>query len=332
MTEQGKSMKKPILLIAGITALCLGNPAYTAWAQETPATDQNTDQAQKELTPEQKKALAEYRKKAAEFMKTVHPQTGKVPIASVGVTLDVGENYYFLDAKDARKVLEEEWGNPPSTDTLGLIFPKGQDPYFNQYAVEISFDDIGYVSDKDAASINYDKMLAKMKKAIKAQNPERKRQGYPTLELVGWAEPPHYDSTHKRLFWGKQVRFEGDDFDTLNYNLRFLGRKGVLQFNFIAENNSLQDIKAAMPEIEKMASFMPGRRYEDFNKSTDKVAAYGVAGLIAGGLIAKKAGLLGLLLILLKKGWIIILAAGAAIKGFFSRLSGGGRGGDDEIG
>ena len=335
-------MKKSLLLVAGIATFFLGGMTSVARAQETPAaTDQTqndqtqndqaqNDQAQQELTPEQKKTLAEYRAKAAAFMKTVHPQTGEVPLASVGVKLDIGKDFYFLDSKDARKVLEKLWQNPPSPETLGLIFPKDEDPYFYSYAVEVTFDDIGYVSDKDAAGINYTKLLKKMKKQTKEGSAYRVKQGYQAVELLDWAEPPKYDPQNKRLYWGKLLHFDGEDGNTLNYNLRFLGRKGVMQFNYIADADSLGDIKAAMPVMSKMVSFYPGRRYEDFNKSTDKVAAYGVAGLIAGGLIAKKVGLLGVFLLFLKKGWIIILAAGAGIKAFFSRMFGGGH--DNDIG
>ena len=66
-----------------------------------------------------------------------------------------------------------------------------------------------------------------------------------------------------------------------------------MEFNYVAEEASLQTIKTAMPSMVEMASFNEGHRYADFNASTDKMAAYGVAGLIGGGLIAKKAGLTG---------------------------------------
>ncbi|WP_186438547.1 DUF2167 domain-containing protein [Cohnella terricola] len=57
-----------------------------------------------------------------------------------------------------------------------------------------------------------------------------------------------------------------------------------------------------------------GQRYEDFDASTDKVAGYGLAGLILGGTalaIAKKAGLIGIIVIVVKKFWFLVIAAGA---------------------
>jgi len=68
-----------------------------------------------------------------------------------------------------------------------------------------------------------------------------------------------------------------------------------------------------------MAEFNPGERYADYNSSTDKTAAYGIAALVAGG-IAAKAGLfakLGIMLLALKKFVVIGIAA---IGGLFAKL------------
>ncbi len=49
------------------------------------------------------------------------------------------------------------------------------------------------------------------------------------------AAPPRYEdaATHK-LYWAKELNFEGDSGDTLNYSICMLGRKGVLELNAIA--------------------------------------------------------------------------------------------------
>jgi uncharacterized membrane-anchored protein len=49
----------------------------------------------------------------------------------------------------------------------------------------------------------------------------------------------------------------------------------------------MQDIEAKAPVILGMVDFTDGNRYTDFKPGTDKVAAYGFAGLIAGGVLAK---------------------------------------------
>lgn len=74
-----------------------------------------------------------------------------------------------------------------------------------------------------------------------------------------------------------------------------------------------------MPQVLAMTDFDAGQRYTDFDKSTDKLAAYGIGALVAGG-IAAKAGLfakLGVMLLALKK--FIVLGI-AAVAGLFKKL------------
>ncbi len=43
---------------------------------------------------------------------SLNKQKGTITISGAGATLTVPDNYYFLDAKDAEKVLVDVWGNP----------------------------------------------------------------------------------------------------------------------------------------------------------------------------------------------------------------------------
>jgi uncharacterized membrane-anchored protein len=61
-------------------------------------------------------------------------------------------------------------------------------------------------------------------------------------------------------------------------------------------------------ERSHLSKFTQGSRYTDYVPSTDKVAAYGIGGLIAGG-IAQKLGLFALAVAFLKKGWVLIVLA-----------------------
>jgi len=104
-----------------------------------------------------------------------------------------------------------------------------------------------------------------------------------------------------------------------------LGRRGYLSLNAVARMDELAEVKTGMQQLLPMVEFDTGSRYADYDKSTDKVAAYGIAALIGGG-IAAKAGLfakLGALLLGLKKLLIpLVLVVGAFFKkilGFFTR-------------
>jgi uncharacterized membrane-anchored protein len=263
------------------------------------------------------------------IIKSLHPVSGNVTIPGAQATLKLQTGYSYLQAQDAQRVLEKLWGNPPDSDVLGMIVPSTDMHDLldgNSWAVVVTFVDEGYVSDADAAKINYDEMLKDMKESAQEENKERAKQGYPEVELVGWAEPPHYDAASHKLYWARNLKFKkpggGEDSSTLNYAIRVLGRRGYLSLNAVAPMGQLAQVRADMPQVLDMTEFDSGQRYTDYNASTDKLAAYGIGALVAGG-IAAKAGLfakLGALLFALKKFVIVGIAAiGAALRKLFGR-------------
>jgi uncharacterized membrane-anchored protein len=271
-------------------------------------------------------AQGEHHMTADEFVASLHPMTGNVPIPGAQATLKLADGYSFLSAKDAQRVLTQAWDNPPDDSVLGMILPSTDAHSVlddSTWAVIVTFVDEGYVSDKDAAKIDYDDMLKDLQKATKESNQERLKDGYPAIELMGWAEPPHYDPSTHKLYWARDLKFKkadgSDDGRTLNYAIRVLGRRGYLSLNAVAPIDKLAQVRADMPDVVAMAEFNQGERYADYNAGTDKVAAYGIAALVAGG-IAAKAGLfakLGLLLLALKK---FIVIGVAAIGGLFAKI------------
>ena len=74
----------------------------------------------------------------------------------------------------------------------------------------------------------------------------------------------------------------------------------------------------ALPAARQLLSavnFKEGKRYADFNSSTDKVAAYGLAALVAG-VAAKKPGLLalaGAFILKFAKGFALGVAAAGGL-------------------
>jgi uncharacterized membrane-anchored protein len=243
---------------------------------------------------------------------------GKVTLADGVAALDVPPEYYFLDAADAQLVLEQFWGNPPDATVAGMIFPRSGWAWTGTWGAPIVYDPMGYVSDTDAGSYDYDALLTEMQRDTVDGNAWRIENGYPAITLVGWAETPHYDAATKELYWAKQLRFSDTQGDTLNYDIRELGRKGVLIVSFIAGMDQLEQVKAAAPDVLKMVSFTEGNRYADFQPGLDTVAAVGIGGLIAGK-VAAKTGLLVLLLAFLKKGFVLVLLPVAWVFNKFFR-------------
>ncbi len=253
---------------------------------------------------------------------SLHYQQGNIPLKTSLATLTLPGNFRYLSPDDTDTVLHKLWGNPQGPKTLGMIVPSEQSVLDPQaWAVVVTYTDDGYVKDSDAGKIDYTKLLKEMQEGTREASKEREKAGYPSIELVGWATPPHYDKETHKMYWAKEIRFGGTPANTLNYNIRVLGRGGVLVLNAVAPMSSLSDIEEQVPALVKMADFDSGKRYADFNGSTDKVAAYGLAALVAGG-IAAKAGLFKVLwvgLLALKK---FIIIGFIAMAGFIKKLFG----------
>jgi len=255
-----------------------------------------------------------------EALRALDYQQGTIELPGGQVVLDVPEGYYYLDSEDANIVLSYLWGNPESY-TLGMIFPANATPWDDAWGLEMTFDEIGYVSDDDADSYDYDDLLKTMQADTRIESRYRVEDGYDSVELLNWAEPPKYDVTERKLHWAQELNFGGAEVNTLNYNLRALGREGVLVVNFIASIEQLQEVKTALPDVSNMISYQEGKRYMDFDPSIDTVAAVGIGGLIAGKALSKKGGLIAAALILLKKFWFILLLPFFWLKSLFRRQS-----------
>lgn len=271
-------------------------------------------------------AAAAQRYKA--LLDDLHPQAGTVRVAAANAVLDLGDAYYFLPAAEAKRVLTEAWGNPADAvdDVLGMVFPKGKTFLDDTWGAVVTFEASGYVDDSDAKEIDYDALLASMKEAGAKRNEELSSRGLPTQTLVGWAQQPTYDPVRKSLIWARDIRFGNATDDTLNYDVRLLGRRGVLSLNMVAGMKDLATVHAAASSFGKAAAFVPGERYADFDSATDKTSEYGLAGLVAAGAgaaAAKKLGLLAILAGLGKKLFVLIGIGAAAIGGFIRRLFGG---------
>jgi len=244
-------------------------------------------------------------------------QTGEIKLDNAVATLNVPDNFYYLNPEDSEKILVDVWGNPKGQKVLVMLSPSEATPFdADSWAVTISYEEDGYVSDEDANDINYSELLEGMQKDIRAASKERVKKGYDTIELVGWASAPYYDSSSHKLHWAKELKFGGGPINTLNYNIRVLGKKGVLILNFIADINQKQLIEDNLSSVLALAEFDQGSQYADFDPEYDEVAAYGIGALVAGKVIAKT-GFLAAGLIFLKKFGIIFLIGLAA---FFKRV------------
>lgn len=282
------------LVLAAIAAAVFAFTSAAVWAQGTTDT----------RTPE-------------EVLKSLNYRHGHIDLHDGTASLNLPQGYVYLDPADTETFLTRIYGNPPSAsgpDTDGMVLPEGVDPQSaDGWAVVITYDKSGHISDDDASSTNFDDLLKTMQKQTDDANPDRKKAGYEEVQLIGWAEPPHYDSSAKIVYWAEQLKFGDSKIDTLNYKIRVLGREGVLELNVVDSIDHLDRIRKMAPSLLTMASFEAGKTYGEFNSSTDHLAEYGIAGLIAGGVLLK-AGFFKVLLAGIVALWKPI-ALGAVVLG-----------------
>jgi len=146
-------------------------------------------------------------------------------------------------------------------------------------------------------------------------------RGFQEWEVVGWVEKPAYDAATHRLVWSLLSKRKGEP-DTVekgvNYNTYALGREGYFSLNLLTLSTRVDIDKSAPHELLAALSYDSGKRYDDFNAATDRVAAYGLAALI-GGVAAKKLGLVAIIgAFVLKFAKLIGLAAVGVWAGFKS--------------
>lgn len=292
---------RPFLMAALLCAL--HNPAQAA---TTPAPE-TVEATQAEQSPEQ-------------FLASLKKQHGTITLPSGIATMKLNDEFYYLNPKDTERLLTEGWGNPPGTETLGMIIPTAINPLAaSGWGVIVSYTEDGHISDEDAAKIDYADLLKQMQEEDEEDNKERQKQGYAGLHLLGWAEQPHYDEASHKMYWARELKSDDAEGSTLNYSIRVLGRKGVLELNAVAAMADLPMVKQELPKVIAFTNFTDGNLYTDYSPATDKLASYGLAALVGGGLAAK-AGLfakIGIFLLAAKKFLIVGLVV---IAGFVRKL------------
>lgn len=264
---------------------------------------------------------------------TLEYKEGTITLPGNIAIIEVPKGFKYLNGDDSEKVLTELWGNPPSAEedySLGMLIPADKSPLSDSmYAIDITFVEDGYIDDGDAADIDYDDLLGIMQEDADASNEQRIEMGYETIQLIGWAAKPYYDSENKKLHWAKEFQFGDAEENTLNYNIRILGRRGFLQLNAIGEMFILDQVKEEIPTILGSVNFNEGHKYSDFDPEYDKVAAYGVGALIAGKVLAK-AGILAKIGIFFAKFWKFLAIGAIALATGAKRLFSGRRNENDE--
>jgi uncharacterized membrane-anchored protein len=225
--------------------------------------------------------------------------------------LDLPAGFAFIPKKESAALMQA-MGNRTGDEFIGLIFPQADD---KSWMVSVDYEDSGYIKDDDAKDWDADELLKSLRDGTEAANEERTKIGVPPIQVTRWIEKPAYEAGVHHLVWSAEVKLrDGEDPDpTINYNTYVLGREGYISMNLITPASTINVDKPVAKRLLASVTFNDGKRYSDFNSSTDKVAAYGLAALVAG-VAAKKLGLLALTGVFIVK-FAKLFAIGAAAVG-----------------
>jgi uncharacterized membrane-anchored protein len=236
-------------------------------------------------------------------------------IASVG-TWRVMQGYLSLNPEDTTRLMDK-MRNPGITNTW-LYAPNGLERWF----AIVHFDETGHVSDDE--KINPETILERLKENTAASNQQRRARGWPELHIVGWQVEPHYEPDTKRLSWATLTESNGEQ--GVNYTTKILSRTGAATVVLVTTPANLdQSVAELKTQLDRFA-FNSDQTYAEF-RSGDKVAEYGLTGLIVGGAAAAavKTGAWKWVLGILAAGWKFVVAAGVAmlagVKSLFKRRS-----------
>jgi uncharacterized membrane-anchored protein len=207
--------------------------------------------------------------------------------------------------------------NPNNPKNLGVLMPESG----NFYLV-FSYDNIGYVSEDERANLDANAILESIRSATEASNVERRGRGWREMHVLGWLRPPVYDQNTHRLGWA--TRHESNGRLGANFDTRLLGRGGVMSVKLVAAPEQIDVLVPTVNGLLSRFTFTSGNHYGEW-RSGDKVAAYGLTGLITGATVAAgaKTGLLGKLAAMLAKGGkVAYMAIAALIAAIFKGIFG----------
>ena len=135
----------------------------------------------------------------------------------------------------------------------------GKSPIEDNWGAIVTYEPSGYVPDTDAASTDYTALLKQMQEAETDVNAQRKTAGYPTIHVVGWAESPAYDKASHAMVWARDIKFSDGGADMLNYDVRSLGRSGVLSVNMVSTVPHLSEVRPPRTSLPGMPRSIPAR-------------------------------------------------------------------------
>jgi uncharacterized membrane-anchored protein len=182
----------------------------------------------------------------------------------------------FLPAQAAAAVIAR-MGNPVRGNLIGLVL--GGDDWM----VVLEYVADGHVRDDGQEALNAAKLLSRMQ-AGSEEDRRRRQQGLETLRATRWLDVPRYDPHRHQLAWSVEYQTLGSNGavvrSSTNTTTVALGRLSHINLNLVAVPGGSQK-NGYLSTLMSGLTFLPGRRYEDFDARKDRLAPYSLSGLIA---------------------------------------------------
>lgn len=243
----------------------------------------------------------------------------QIPLAGQA-TLSLPADYAFIPQAEGARLMRA-MGNSAGDSFLGIVVPHVKDGSFSFY--DLSYESAGYIKDDDARDWKADELLQQIREGTDEGNKRRAAMGMGEMEITGWLEPPAYNAGSHQLVWSVGTRTMGapaGEAEGVNYRTLLLGRAGYVAMTLVTDKGHLDELRPGTSTLLDKLSFDTGKRYADFNSSTDHVAEFGLAALVAG-VAAKKLGLLALAAAFaVKFAKVIVLAVGGFIWAIRKKL------------
>lgn len=239
-----------------------------------------------------------------------------LPLGANIAQLHLPQNFIYLDKSQTNKFLMEQ-GDKPEEGSLGLVAEENDD-----WFALLRYDDIGYVKDDEASSLNGDTLLNEIRTNTEKSNEERRQKGAATMQVVGWYQAPSYNNATHTLSWAVIGKESSSPNQVINYTSIVFGRHGIMDTTVVGDYAKAATLRPKLAQVNGLVNFQTGEDYASFRRG-DRMSDLTMTGLITGGAAATAFGLAktGLLAKLGKFLVIGLAAIGAALKKLWDAIT-----------
>jgi len=198
-------------------------------------------------------------------------KNGDIPLANGALRLFVPTTHYFMPAPEARAHLQRINAPAPAGEVLGMIAPANSRPLDDAFwGAVISHNPLGHVAEQRSERFS----------APDFPDEVRAARAAPAPRLESFAVLPSHDPVRHATSWTERYAAPNPTVRSVRSEQRILGRDAVAGVTIDGRPDQIAAITSALPEIGRMVTFAPGKRYTDYVTGTDPAAGYDLPSLL----------------------------------------------------